>query len=153
MLCTMKRWNKWKHETSIFPKFEVIFLGTRSRFYMTSPSSSSTASFDIHTHTYIYMLFLFRVVFSVCLLFALFFFFWVTVFGVPPWGKKRRFFGSAVLGHFSAPTGGPFWCFFGLLLLLPLPSSFFFFCFFFFFLCMFASSQHLRRQKIRRVIN
>ena len=91
MLCTMKRWNKWKHETSIFPKFEVIFLGTRSRFYMTSPSSSSTASFDIHTHTYIYMLFLFRVVFSVCLLFALLFFlghgFWGT-----PLGKEKALF-------------------------------------------------------------
>ena len=106
-------------------------MGTRSRFYMTSPSSSSTASFDIHTHAYIYMLFLFRAVFSVCLLFALLFFLGHGFWGTPLGKEKalfrirgsRTLFGSdwgSFLVLFWSSSSSPSSFFFLLLLLLLL---------------------------------
>ena len=119
------------------PRNSRQITGTRFRSCMTSSSSSSsTASLDIHTHTYINMLFLFRVVCSS-------FLFGSRFLGYPPGERKGAFSDPRFSDTFRLRLG----VFFGAFLV------FFFFFFFFFFLCMFASSQHLRRQKIRRVIN
>ena len=114
------------------PRNSRQITGTRFRSCMTSSSSSSsTASLDIHTHTYINMLFLFRVVFVVCLLFALLFFLGHGFWGTPLGKEKalfrirgsRTLFGSdwgSFLVLFWSSSSSPSSFFFLLLLLLLL---------------------------------